>query len=191
MTDAAETSSGKFGPVTIWLHWIVAVLMLVTIVYGLVSGYADTPELTQSTMLVHQSVGTVIMVLAFVRIIARLMSPAPPLPAAMPRYQVMLAHLAHVLLYVTLIAYPVTGYISLAARGRVVSMFGFFDLPRAVPRSLSTAAAADDLHVTLQWALYGLIALHVAAALYHQFIVKDGILLRMWPRRSRADSAGA
>lgn len=183
MTPAAETSSGKYSPAMIWLHWIIAVLMIVTVVYGLVSGYATTAELTQSAMLVHQSVGTVIFVLVFARVAARFMRPVPPLPPAMPQYQKVLAAIAHTLLYVSLIAFPVTGYLSLASRGRTVSMFGLFDLPRVVPRSLSTSAAATDLHVYAQWALYALIVLHVVAALYHQFIVKDGVLMRMWPGR--------
>lgn len=183
MTSATETSSRKFAPVMIWLHWIVAALMIVTVVYGLVSAYADTAELTQSTMLVHQSVGTVIFILTFARLAARFTRRTPPLPPTMPKYQVVAASITHILLYVSLIAFPVTGYLSLASRGRAVSMFGLFDLPRLVPRSLSTSAAATDLHVYAQWALYGLVALHVVAALHHQFVVKDGVLMRMWPSR--------
>ncbi len=182
-TPAAETPIGKFSPAMIWIHWIVAALMIVTIVYGLVSGYATTSELTQSAMLVHQSVGTVIFILVFARVAARFMRPVPPLPPGMPQYQKVAAAITHVLLYAALVAFPITGYLSLASRGRAVSMFGLFDLPRMVPRSLSTAATATDLHVIAQWALYALIALHVVAALYHQFVVKDGVLMRMWPGR--------
>ena len=173
----------KFGLEMILLHWIIAAAMVVTVIYGLVSGYADTAELTQSTMLVHQSIGMLILVLALVRVVARLRRPAPPLPPDMPRYQKIAAAITHGVLYFTLFAFPITGYVSLAARGRTINIFGLFDLPNIVPRDLSLAANADNLHVTAQWALYGLVLLHVAAALYHQFIVKDGVLLRLWPGR--------
>jgi len=189
MTTAAETSSGRFSPVMIWLHWTIAALMIVTVVYGLLWAYADTAADTQSAMLVHQSVGMVVLVLFFARLVARFTRPVPPLPPTMPKYQVVAAQLTHILLYVSLIAFPVTGYLSLASRGREVSMFGLFDLPRVVPRSLSTSAMATDLHVYAQWTLYGLVALHIVAALYHQFIVKDGVLMRMWPARRLSGSS--
>lgn len=172
-----------FGLEMILLHWIVAVAMVAVVVYGLISGYAETAEETQSAMVVHQSIGMAILILAVVRVIVRLRRPAPPLPPGMPRYQKVAAAATHGLLYFTLFAFPITGYVALAARGRTVSIFGLFDLPNIVPRNLSLAADADNLHITAQWALYGLVILHVVAALYHQFIVKDGVLLRMWPAR--------
>ena len=172
-----------FGLEMILLHWITAAAMVAAVVYGLISGYAETAEETQAAMLVHQSIGMTILVLALIRVVARLRRPAPPLPADMPRYQKVAAAVTHGLLYITLFAFPITGYIALAARGRTVSMFGLFDLPNIVPRDLGLAAGADNLHVAAQWALYGLVILHIVAALYHQFIVKDGVLLRMWPAR--------
>ncbi len=178
-----KPSVGKFGLEMILLHWIIAAAMAVAVIYGLVSSYAETAEQTQSAMIMHQSIGILILILALVRVAARLRRPAPPLPTDMPRFQKGVAIATHGLLYFTLLAFPITGYIALAARGRAISFFGLFDLPTLLPTDLSLAARADNLHITAQWALYGLVVLHVAAALYHQFIVKDGVLLRMWPTR--------
>ena len=109
----------------------------------------------------------------------------------MPRSHKIAAAATHGLLYVTLFAFPVTGYISLAARGRDISIFGLFDLPQLVERSRLLSANSRDLHDYGQYAFYALVALHVAAALYHHFIVKDDILRRMWwsPRRQDVGKA--
>lgn len=81
---------------------------------------------------------------------------------------------------------PVTGYVSEAARARETDFFGLFDIPRLVPLDRQLAIYAETAHNYTQYALYALIAAHVAAALYHQFILRDRLLDRMWPRRDRS-----
>ena len=60
-------------------------------------------------------------------------------------------------------------------------MFGLFNLPHLVPRSFDLSANAQSLHYYAQFAMYALVVIHILAALYHHFIMKDGILLRMLP----------
>lgn len=176
----------RFGPVAIFLHWAIAACIVLSVAFGLISGAADSAELTQSTMVVHQSLGVTIFVLALVRVGWRLTHRAPPLPAAMPRSQKIAAALTHGALYLILFVMPITGYVGLAARGRPINIFGLFDLPRVVDRSIKTSAAYQNVHDNLQYVLYALLVLHVGAALYHQFVVKDGLLARMWPQKARA-----
>lgn len=182
--NVGGTSGEKFGPVAIFLHWAIAACIVLSVAFGLISGYADSAELTQSTMVVHQSLGVTIFVLALVRVAWRLTHAAPPLPASMPRSQKIAAAVTHGTLYLILFVMPVTGYVGLAARGRPISIFGLFDLPRVVERSIKTSAAFQNIHDNLQYVLYVLLILHVGAALYHQFVVKDGLLARMWPRKT-------
>ncbi len=170
----------KFGRVAIYLHWLTAIAMVPAVIFGLVSVYADGAVLTREATLVHQTIGTVIFLLVLFRTTWRLTHPAPPLPPETPRYQKIAATLTHVLLYVTMVAMPITGYLGLAARGRDISMGGLFDLPRLVPLSRPLSVNAQNIHSYGQYVLYALLALHIAAALYHHFIVKDGILRRMW-----------
>ncbi len=182
MQPASEKfADEKFGRAAIYLHWLTAIAMVPTVIYGLVSVYADGAEMTREALLIHQTVGTAIFILVLFRTVWRLTHPAPPLPAETPRYQKVGATLTHMLLYVTMVALPVTGYMGLAARGRDISMAGLFDLPRIVPLDRRLSVNAQNLHDYGQYVLYALLALHVAAALYHHFIVKDGILRRMWP----------
>lgn len=195
MTAAEEKSSRapdpaqeKFGPVAIFLHWAIAACIVLSVAFGLISGFADSAEVTQSTLAIHQSVGVTIFVLALVRVVWRLTHPVPPLPASTPRSQRIAAALTHLTLYLILFALPVTGYVGLAARGRPITIFGLFDLPNVVGRSIKTSAAFQNVHNNLQYFLYGLLVLHVGAALYHQFVMKDGLLARMWPRKAAATS---
>ena len=156
--------------------------MVACVAAGLVSVYANTAAMTRPALVFHQSIGALILALAIARVAWRVIHPAPPLPAAMPPSHRIAAAATHAVLYISLLAFPVTGYISLAARGRNINMFGLFDLPLVVPRSLSLSADARNLHDFAQYALYALLALHIGAALYHQFVLKDGLLRRMWWR---------
>ncbi len=181
---APENAEGKFGPVAIFLHWAIAGCIVLSVAFGLISGFADSAELTQSTLAIHQSVGVTIFVLALARVAWRLTHPAPPLPASTPKSQRIAAAITHFTLYAILFALPVTGYVGLAARGRPITIFGLVDLPNVVARSLKTSAAFQNVHNNLQYFLYALLILHIGAALYHQFVMKDGLLGRMWPRKA-------
>lgn len=172
----------RFGAVAIALHWLIAAGIVTGVAFGLISGATDTPEVTQSMLAVHSSIGTVVLVLAIFRAAWRLTHPIPaPLPA--PGAQIIAASVTHGLLYFLLFALPVTGYIGLAARGRAITIFGLFDLPRLVPLSRSLSSTSQSLHDNGQYVLYMLLAMHVGAALYHQYVVKDRIMARMWPQR--------
>ena len=186
MQPSIEKPAETFGPVAISLHWVIAAAMVPCLAFGLISVQAETAEVTRSTLVLHQSIGTLIFALALARLVWRMTHPAPALPATMPRSHKIAAAATHGLLYVTLYAFPVTGYVSLAARGRDISIFGLFDLPQLIERSRLLSASSRDLHDYGQYAFYALLALHVAAALYHHFVVKDDILRRMrWRPRGR------
>lgn len=178
-----ERTGEKFGPVAIFLHWFIAGCIVLSVAFGLISGYADTAEVTRATLGIHQSLGVTIFLLALARLGWRLTHPAPKLPSAMSRSQKIAAAVTHGTLYLILFVLPVTGYVGLAARGRPITMFGLFDLPNVVTRSLKLSAAYQNVHNNLQYILYALLILHVGAALYHQFVIKDGLLGRMWPAR--------
>jgi cytochrome b561 len=79
---------------------------------------------------------------------------------------------------------PLSGYVGLAAAGKPVSLFGIVPIPLLAPQSGRLSQAAIALHLCGEFMIYGLVALHVGAALMHGFIRRDGILERMLPRRS-------
>jgi cytochrome b561 len=88
-----------------------------------------------------------------------------------------------VALFLLFVAMPISGYTILAASGHAVSFCGIVAIPPLAPQSGRVAQAAIALHLTGEFLIYGLLALHVGAALMHGFVRRDGIFERMLPRR--------
>jgi len=174
-----QAAAEKFGRVTIFVHWVTAVAVVVAAAFGLTSVYADSTELTRAMTLYHQSLGTALFILVLFRAAWRVTHPAPPPLAGTPAFRRIGAAATHGLLYVMLIFLPLTGYIGLAARGREISIMGLFTLPNMVPVSRPLSVNAQDLHNYGQYVLYALVLLHVGGALYHHYILKDGLMRRM------------
>jgi len=99
------------------------------------------------------------------------------------RFEIVLAHATQAALFLLFVAMPISGYTILAASGRSVSFFGVVAIPPLVPQSGLLAQAAVALHLTGEFLIYGLLALHIGAALMHGFIRRDGVFERMLPRR--------
>lgn len=131
----------------------------------------------------HKSIGVSIFALAAIRLVVRACSPSPAKPDGLPWIVTIMATASHWLLYAVLIAMPVSGYIFSSAGGYLVSYFGIFTLP-ALPRDPALAHVSLRIHLTLQWAIYVLLSLHVLAAVWHIAIRRDGILNRMLPKQN-------
>jgi cytochrome b561 len=184
---SAFDSAAGWGWVTRTLHWTMAALILFQLGYGLyMSRVGDLLQrflLTQT----HKSWGFVLFLLALGRVLWRLGNRArPPLPATMPRWQVRAAGLSHVLLYVLMLAMPVSGWL-MAAASPVQDLlqmqnlvFGSYALPDPfVPGSERIEAGLRLVHVSGAIALALLLAVHAGAALRHHFVDHDGVLRRM------------
>ena len=128
---------------------------------------------------IHKTNGIVIFLLALVRLGWRWAHPVPLLPADMPEWQAKLARTTHALLYLVLFLMPITGFLYTAMGGFPVPFFMLYDLARFVPVNKPVAEVFKYAHLTLQFVLYITVLLHVAGALYHHNVRKDGILRRM------------
>ena len=117
--------------------------------------------------------------LLLVRLGWRWSQPVPALPADLPAWQHRTARTTHALLYLVLLTMPITGFLYTAMGGFPVPFFGLYDLARLVPENKPVAEGFKLAHLTLQWVLYIVVLLHVAGALQHHLIRKDGILRRM------------
>lgn len=173
-----------YGGVAIALHWTIAACLLCAIIMGLVAASLEESEATERVLAIHKSLGIAIFVLMLARLAWRLMRPPPPLPSSISRAQRIAAGLTHALLYLTVLAMPVAGYIAVAARGRETRFFGLFEMPQWTPLSRVLSQNATAAHVYGQYLIYALLAAHIGAALYHRFVLKDEVLARMLPRRA-------
>lgn len=171
----------RYSAVSLTLHWGIAALVVLNLI---LIGQAEDAEreMRGFYMMLHKSVGITILLLTLARIGWRLANPAIPLPAATPAWQKLAARASHVLFYALLLAIPVAGWASGSATGRQVILFDLVPWPNLpMPPDRDLARDIIDVHEALVKALYVLVALHVAAALKHQFINKDGVLARMLP----------
>lgn len=169
------------------LHWLLALLLLGMLVVGVyMTGLPFSPQRLKLYNW-HKWTGVVVLTLSFLRLVWRLTHRPPDLPAsvaaAMPRWQHWAHHGTHAALYVLFFAIPLLGWAYSSAAGFPIVVFGVLPLPDFVPVDKALAELIKPWHGYAAFALAALVALHVAAALKHQLIDRDGLLARMWPAR--------
>lgn len=183
----APLSTPRYTGVAIALHWILALALVGIFVVG--SYMTDLPVSPQRLKLYnwHKWAGITILTLSVLRLLWRLTHRPPALPAAieraMPTWQLRAYHATHTLMYALFFAVPLMGWAYSSAAGFPIVVFGVLPLPDFVPVSKELADALKPLHGLLATLLALLVGLHVAAALKHHFIDKDGLLQRMLPTR--------
>jgi cytochrome b561 len=130
---------------------------------------------------IHKTLGIIILVLALIRLGVRLRYGAPPLPADLPEPMKLAAHLSHYVLYALMIAMPILGWAMLSAANYPVVVFGGIHLPAIAPQSASWHTQLWNAHFYLAFLFFAVVLLHLAAALFHAFIRRDGVFQTMAP----------
>jgi cytochrome b561 len=177
---ALEVVSERYSGAAITLHWLTAALIVVNIVLGLTMVPLPISPRKLEWYLWHKSIGATVFLLTCARLAWRWHRPAPPV-VAMPPWQRRSAAAAHAILYVLLLIVPLSGWIYSSATGVQVLYLGLFPLPDLVEKDRALAAILRTTHLTLNFVLFALICLHVAAALKHHFSDRDAVLTRMLP----------
>lgn len=174
-------SADSYDPRARALHWI-SLLLLVVILLAIWWPEDEGSETAYAwRILVHRSAGLLLLLLTLLRLAARFLLRAPPLPAGMPPLQRFAARANVAAIYALLIAQPILGLVHSQAEGDRVSFLGLFDVPTLVGRSRPLARMAIEWHERGAILLLVLVGLHIAAALYHHHIRRDGVLASMWP----------
>ncbi len=173
-------SSLRHAASLIVLHWLIALLVLANLALGLyVSDLRLSPTKLQ-LIAYHKWIGMTVLLLVLPRLLLRFIRPAPP-PLPGPAWQRKAAAATHGLLYVLMIAVPMTGWLMSSAKGFPVVMFGAVQLPDLVGKSEALGDFFEEAHEWLTNGLLALVLLHVAAALKHHLIDRDATLARMLP----------
>ncbi len=165
------------------LHWLLALMILGSFSVGLYM--ADLPVSPTRLKLYnwHKWAGVTILALSALRLLWRL-AHRPPADLPMPAWQAKAAHLTHGLFYALFFAVPLVGWAYSSAAGFPVVWLGVLPLPDFVPVDKPLAEILKATHGNLAFALAGLVLLHVAGAVKHQFIDRDGLIGRMrWGTR--------
>jgi cytochrome b561 len=180
----ARNSALRYGYVAQTLHWVVVGLLIVQVTLGKIADGLPLGLDKLALLARHKSFGITILGLAVIRLAWRWIDRPPP-PPLMPRWQQLAANLNHWALYALLFAMPLSGWMMSSASNYPVSWFGLVQLPDLVGPDRAFKERFQDLHHLLAWFLFALAGLHVAAALKHQFLDRDGLLFRMLPWRKK------
>lgn len=180
----------RYTRVAIVLHWLVAALLVVNVAVGLIA-----PKLPEDWIRfgidMHKSLGLTVLGLVVARVLWRVTHTPPPLPRAYAGWERTASHVTHFAIYLVIAALPLTGWMHdsafKAADEHPLTVFGLFEVPRigwimatGQPDKERLHDVFFSWHANLALALYALVALHVAAALKHQWVDRHRELQRMW-----------
>jgi cytochrome b561 len=189
-----RNDSRQWGQLARLLHWGMALMIAVQVPLGfwMVDAYdawlasKGDPTLLMRLSRAHNTLGFLVLILVMLRLSWRAANPPPDLPVALVAYQRVLARITHAALYTLLIVFPLTGWSALSAYDGEfpIYFFGWDNVFRIVPQvpdgSTFDADFFGEMHETCWKIGAGILGLHIAAALWHQFVLKDGVLRRMW-----------
>ena len=175
-----RTYSLQFSMTAKWLHWLAALLML-TVLFA-AWGFAFTPpEDRAGAIPVHVSIGLIVVALTLLRLAWRKAVPPPPIPPATPGWMQRCASIGHFLLYALILVQGVLGIWMAALSPVDIRVFNGFDLSALAPASAGSVAGLRQTHFAVASLLTATIFGHVAAALWHHFMLRDDVLIRMLP----------
>jgi cytochrome b561 len=180
LANPGGTAGPRYTKLAIWLHWLIGLAVIANI--GLAMLTEGLPREThRAAMDVHKALGITILALTVIRILWRLAHKPPPLPAATPAWQRPLSKIVHFLFYVLLILLPLSGWVWMSAADRPIDFFGLATIPTIVAPNEGRADVMHDRHEVLGLAMLALAAIHIVAALKHQFVDRTGLIGRMNP----------
>jgi len=179
--DAAHPA-GQYGAIAKLFHWVTLGLMLVALPLGFVIQHVKDAS-KMGFYALHESAGLTILFVALARLAWRRLSPPPSLPHDMPKLMRTTSTAVHHALYALLILQPLLGFLATNAWGfpmqGATAYLGFIELPKFMETWEGLAKILSLLHSIGGWLLVVLIALHIAGALFHHAIRRDGTLMRM------------
>ena len=174
-----------YDPLLRKIHWATAVLFIVAMLIGLYCGLQPPGTSPRRELLdVHKSLGATLFFLAILRVMVRFSTRQPPEPASFGPMIRLASRLNHGALYLLLFIMPVTGYMFSSAGGYSLKYFWLFSWPRLFAGNDTIKLAGETAHGLIAYVVYAVVALHIAATLWHVILRKDETFSRMWPARS-------
>ena len=166
------------------LHWLVALMVFILVPVGFYMVWrgevTEFDAVTNQLYTAHKSFGFILLWVVLARIALRWGRGVPAPHATLTNWQRILSGAVHWLLYVVLIAAPVTGWLGVSAYGARGALFGF-SLPEILPKDDALAEQLLELHGGLAIVMIALLAMHIGAAFYHRLVLRDGVMARILP----------
>ncbi len=173
-----KNTADSYGIVSRSLHWIISILIITLLIVGFLMSDMENSNEKFQIYGAHKATGVIVLLLVTFRLLWRLMNSAVLMPADLPNWQQKAAYFTHIALYVSMFTMPLSGFLMSVLSGYEVSVYGLFSFA-AWEKNTELARLFALVHGYTAFCFVGLITLHFLAALYHHFIRKDGVLLRM------------
>ena len=173
---AAYSTTAKF------FHWTAALLILTIVPMGLLMGRIPDGPLKDNLFYYHKSLGALILFLMTLRLIYRFSRGAPlPEPSLKP-WEILVSETVHWTLYAMLLATPLVALWAYSVYGQPAPFFGIFTIGPFTAKNEHLAERIFYVHTWMGWAVAALLCMHIAAALQHYVIRRDGVMQRMLPK---------
>jgi cytochrome b561 len=171
------------------LHWLTAIAVVAAFVLG-PEGFgrlmrSGVDPATHADIAWHESLGVLVFCLTIVRLVWLALRPSIPV-VPLARWMDASAQLAHISLWALMLALPVTAILALGSEGHPLTLLGNLrinDMPWIQNAAFAKWADWGDVHGFLGDAIVAIAGLHAAAAIYHHFVLKDGVLASMLLRK--------
>lgn len=176
---ATASSTERYASVQILLHWLMLALLVAVYLTAELQEHGEESPLATW----HFAFGLTVFALVWLRLLARRVWPAPePIEGG---WRHVLSRITHGILYVLMIGMPLVGWLLVSAEGAEVSFLGF-TLPHLIPaQDHDTAELFEEVHEAGAAIGYWVVGLHAVAALFHQYVLRDGLLARMLPHATK------
>ena len=177
-----RNTTTSWGSLSRLFHWVLGLAIIGMIAYGWWMNHFPARADRFFYRSIHADIGYVVLLLTVIRLIWRGVNPTPALPDDTPPWQRIVERVSHVLLYLLTILVAMLGWAMSGARPpgqNYASFFGWFNVPQFTSPDKVAAGAYEDRHILFAYVLLALIVLHVVAAIWHHYIRRDRIALRM------------
>jgi len=175
-----RNTTSTWGSVARWFHWVLGAAVIGMLAYGWWMNHIPARADRVFHRSIHADIGYVVLVLMVIRLIWRSINPTPSLPADTPPWRRIAARISHGALYAVTIAVAMLGWAhSGAHKPDYADWFGLFRVPQITSPDKAVADAYEDRHIFMAYVLLALIAIHIAAAIWHRFVDRDRVTSRM------------
>ena len=183
--NSIESAAPQYTSTAKVLHWLIALMIIGLFALGqYMSDLSMSPSKLQLYSW-HKWAGVTVFLLVLIRLGWRLLHTPPALPAQMSKPQRLASHIGHAVLYLLMLAIPISGWLMSSAKGYQTVWFGVVPLPDLIGKDKQIGEALVELHESLNGLLMLIVAIHALAALKHHFIDRDDVLIRMLPSRKQ------
>ncbi len=168
-----------FGYITKWLHWLSALIVLGLLLLGFWMTTLPYTPFKLEIYALHKSFGITIIALTLIRASWKIYNAPPPPLQTHTKTERIAAKTIHRVLYISLLAMPISGWVMSSSGNFPNNFFGLWDLPNIAPKNEEIFEISKQVHELIAYILIASIALHIIGAIKHHIIDKDTTLKRM------------